>query len=92
VTCIPITWQRLGKYIPAEANARNNATYIVRQKISKHASLTTEDVFSAWSVHSGYKEVFSNIVNNEIWGVVKKWVEFWRRQSKVIEMKWQEMN
>jgi hypothetical protein len=24
--------------------------------------------------------------------VVKKWVEFWRWQSKVIEEKWQQMN
>jgi hypothetical protein len=31
------------------------------QRISKHASLTIEAVFSAWSVESGYKEVFGNI-------------------------------
>jgi hypothetical protein len=34
---------------------------IVRQRISKHASLTIEAVFSAWSVQSGYEEVFSRI-------------------------------
>jgi hypothetical protein len=56
VISIPIASQRLVKHIPAEANALNNRTSIVRQKISKHASLTTEDGFSAWSVQSGYKE------------------------------------
>jgi hypothetical protein len=59
--CIPIARQRLGKHILVEANARTNRTSIVRQRISKHASLTTEAVFSAWSVQSGYKEVFSII-------------------------------
>jgi hypothetical protein len=59
VTCIPIARQRLGKYIPAEANAINNRTSIARQRISKHAFLITEAVFSAWSVQSGYKEGFS---------------------------------
>jgi hypothetical protein len=29
-----------------------------RQRISKHASLAIVAVFSAWSVHSGYIEVF----------------------------------
>jgi hypothetical protein len=61
VTCIPIARQRLGKHIPAETNKRNNRTSIARQWISKHASLRTEAVFSAWSVQSGYKEVFSCI-------------------------------
>jgi hypothetical protein len=60
VTCIPIARQRLGKHIPAEANSRNNRTSIPRQRTSKHTSLTTEAVFSAWSVHSGYKEVFGS--------------------------------
>jgi hypothetical protein len=40
---------------------RSNRTSIARQRISKHASLTIEAVFSAWSVQSGYKEVFSSI-------------------------------
>jgi hypothetical protein len=34
-------------------------TSIARQLISKHASLRREAVFSAWSMQSGYKEVFS---------------------------------
>jgi hypothetical protein len=34
---------------------------IARQRISKHASLIIEAVFSAWSVQSGYKEVFGSI-------------------------------
>jgi hypothetical protein len=55
VTCIPIARQRLGKHIPAEANARNNKTSIAGQRISKRASLTIEAVFSVWSVQSGYK-------------------------------------
>jgi hypothetical protein len=57
VTCIPIAKQRLGKHIPAEANARNSRTSISRQRISKHVSLTTETVFCAWCVQSGYKKV-----------------------------------
>jgi hypothetical protein len=44
-----------------EANARNNRTSIARQRISKHASLTIEAVFSAWFVQGGYKEVFGSI-------------------------------
>jgi hypothetical protein len=47
--------QRLGKHIPAEANARNNKTSIAGQRLSKHASLTIEAVFSVWSLEIGYK-------------------------------------
>jgi hypothetical protein len=61
VACIPIARQRLGKRTPAGVNARNIRTSIARQRISKHASLTIEAVFSAWSVQSGYKEVFGSI-------------------------------
>jgi hypothetical protein len=61
VTYRPIARQRVGKHIPAGANARNNRTSIARQRISKHASITIETVFSAWSVQSGYKEVFGNV-------------------------------
>jgi hypothetical protein len=59
--CIPVARQRLGKHIPARANARKDKTSIARQRISKHASLTTETVCSAWSAQSGYKEVFSSM-------------------------------
>jgi hypothetical protein len=51
----PIARQRLGKCIPSGANAHKNKTYVARQLFSKHASLTSEAVFSAWSVQSGYK-------------------------------------
>jgi hypothetical protein len=54
----PIARQRLGKHIPAGAHASNKMMSIAQQRINKHASLTTETVFSAWSVQSGYKEVF----------------------------------
>jgi hypothetical protein len=37
LTYRPIARQRLGKYIPAGVNARNNMTSIARQRISKHA-------------------------------------------------------
>jgi hypothetical protein len=57
----PIARQRLGKLIPARANARSNRTFSARHRISKHASLRIEAVFSAWSVQSGYKEVFSSM-------------------------------
>jgi hypothetical protein len=59
VTCIPIARQQPGKHIPARAKAPKNRTSIARQRISKHAFLTIEEVFSAWSVQSGYKEVFA---------------------------------
>jgi hypothetical protein len=61
VTCIFIARQRLVKHTPQEANARDNRTHIARQRISKRASLTVEAVYSAWSVQSGYKEVFGSI-------------------------------
>jgi hypothetical protein len=57
--CIPIEKQRLSKHIPTEAKARNNRTSISRQRISKHASLTIEAMFSASSLQSGYKEGLS---------------------------------
>jgi hypothetical protein len=56
--CIPTARQRLGKHIPERANARNN--------ISKHASLTIDAVFSAWSMQRGYKDVFSSIQRHRI--------------------------
>jgi hypothetical protein len=45
VTYRTIARQRLGKRIPAEVNARKNITSTTRQRISQHASLTTEAVF-----------------------------------------------
>jgi hypothetical protein len=60
VTYRPIARQRLDKHIPAEANARDNRTSIVKQRINKHASLTIDAVFSALSERSGHKEVFSS--------------------------------
>jgi hypothetical protein len=45
VTYRPIARQRLGKHIPAGANAYNIRTSIARQRISKDASLTIEAVF-----------------------------------------------
>jgi hypothetical protein len=62
-----IARQRPGKHIPAGVNSRNYRTSIARQGISKYASLTTEDVFSAWSVQNGYKEVFSSIGQFTVW-------------------------
>jgi hypothetical protein len=61
VTRIPIARQRLGKHILAQAYARSNRTFTARQRTSQHASLTIQAVFSAWSVQSGYKEVFGSI-------------------------------
>jgi hypothetical protein len=60
VECRTIARQLLDKHIPAGANAPNSRTSIARQRISKHASLTTDAVFSAWSVESCYKEVFDS--------------------------------
>jgi hypothetical protein len=38
--------QRLGKHIPAGANALENRKPIARKRINKHASLSIEAVFS----------------------------------------------
>jgi hypothetical protein len=54
VTYRPIVRQRLGTHTPAEANPPDN-------RMSKHASLTIETVFSAWSVQSDFKEVLGSI-------------------------------
>jgi hypothetical protein len=44
----------LRKYqVNGKANTHNNRTSAAWQWISKHASLTTEAVFSAWSMRSG---------------------------------------
>jgi hypothetical protein len=45
VTCIPSARQRLGKHILARSNARDNRTYIARQRRGKHASSTIQTVF-----------------------------------------------
>jgi hypothetical protein len=55
----PIARQRLSKHIPAQAYSPNIRASIARQRGSKQAFSTIEDVFSAWSVQSGYKEEFS---------------------------------
>jgi hypothetical protein len=92
VTYRPIASQRLGKHIPAEANAANNRMSTVRQKISKHASLTIEDMFSALSVESGYKEGFSweGSVHVRSWesSVEEEfiWVSCCRELVRVLEM------
>jgi hypothetical protein len=51
---------------PAEGSVSNNWTSIARQRISKHASLTVQTVVSAWSVQSGYKEVFGSTEQPEV--------------------------
>jgi hypothetical protein len=61
VTCILIARQRLDKQIPTRANTSNNRMSIVRQRISKHASLTIESMFPEWSVQCGYIELFASI-------------------------------
>jgi hypothetical protein len=61
VTYRSIVRQLLGKHILAGAKERSNRTPIARQRFNNHASLIIEAVFSAWSVQSGYKEVFSSI-------------------------------
>jgi hypothetical protein len=52
----PIVRQRLGKHIPAGANALNNRTHIARQRCDKHSSSTREAVFSELSVPKSYFE------------------------------------
>jgi hypothetical protein len=59
--CIDIARQRFDKHVQMEANERNNRRSIARQRIRKHASLTIEAVFSARTMQSGYKEMFSSI-------------------------------
>jgi hypothetical protein len=45
VMCIPIARQRLGKHIPAGANARDNRECIARQRCGKHDSSKIQAVF-----------------------------------------------
>jgi hypothetical protein len=59
VTYRPIARQRLGKHIHSGDNARKYRKSIARQRITKQASLSTEAVFSAWSVQNGYQVGFS---------------------------------
>jgi hypothetical protein len=59
VTGISIAKQRLSEHIPVETNAHNNRISIAREGIIKHDSSKIEAVFSASSLQSGYKEVFS---------------------------------
>jgi hypothetical protein len=79
VTYRPIARQRLGKQIPVGAHMCNSRTSVAMQWISTHTSLTIEAVFSAWSMQSGCKEVFSSIKWSEVkWSEVK-WSEVkWR--------------
>jgi hypothetical protein len=61
VTYRPIVRQRLGKHIPAGANARNNWTPVARQRINKHPSYNTgqyKTVFSVGSAPRLYNEKF----------------------------------
>jgi hypothetical protein len=55
VTYRPIARQRVDKRITAEAYARNNRTFIARQRISKQAFSIIQRLFSARSVSRGYK-------------------------------------
>jgi hypothetical protein len=66
VTCVPIARHRLGKHIPARANARKNRLSIARQPKSKQSSLTTVAVFSVRLVQNGYKKVLGNTVWKEL--------------------------
>lgn len=50
----------LSKHISAEGNMQNSSMFTARQRISKH-SLTLDAVFFAWSVQSGYNEVFGSL-------------------------------
>jgi hypothetical protein len=75
VTCIPISRQRLGKHIPAGANAHDDRMSVARQRTSKHASLTIETVFSVWSVSRGYKRTQSEDATKQ--SSRKCRVEFW---------------
>jgi hypothetical protein len=61
---MPIVRRRLDKHLPAQANAGNNRASIARQRTSQHASLTEQALFSAWSIQSGYEEVFCSIEQN----------------------------
>jgi hypothetical protein len=76
VKCIPIAKQRVGKHIPARANAGNNTTSITRQRISKHPSLTIEAVFSVASVQSDYSEVVGSIEQDRTEVVESNRIEF----------------
>jgi hypothetical protein len=55
-----IARQRLGKHIVAQTNTQvKSSNFVVIQRRCKHVFPTTEALFSARSVQSGYKEEFS---------------------------------
>jgi hypothetical protein len=62
VTYRPIDRQRLGKHIPAEANASNNRTSITRQQISEEAFSTTEMLYFLCGPCRGDIKLMSRIV------------------------------
>jgi hypothetical protein len=88
MTYRPIPRQRFGKNIPTETYARKNRTSIARKRISKQVFSTIERLCflrgQCRGVIKGQRRSFEL--------VVKKWVEFLRRQPKVTEKKWQERN
>jgi hypothetical protein len=75
VRVMPIARQRVAKHIPAEANARNNSTFIARQRpqyagnnritsVAMQRAVNTtieEEVFSMWFayIHCWTTDVFS---------------------------------
>jgi hypothetical protein len=83
VTYRPIARQRVDKHILSVANALKNRTSVARQRSSKYASIR-EAAFFAWSVQSGYKDVFSSS-NDVSCRVEKNGLEFeapsWRKMS-----------
>jgi hypothetical protein len=90
VTSIHIARQRLGKHISAEAQARNNRTYIARPRIRKQPFSIIERLGFLRQpyrgVIKGQNRSFELVVDKH-YTVVKKWVEFWILQSQVIEEK-----
>jgi hypothetical protein len=95
VTSIHIARKRLGKHISAEAQARNNRTYIARQRFIKQPFSIERLGFlrgPCRGVIKGQRRSFELVVDELSTVVVKKWAEFWMLHSKVFEKKRQERN
>jgi hypothetical protein len=82
MTYRPIDRQRVGKHVPAEAYARNNR--ISKQTFSTVKGLCFLRGSCRWVIKR-QRRSFELVV-------VKKWVQFWRWHSEMIERKWQGRN
>jgi hypothetical protein len=79
---MPIARQRVAKHIPAEANARNNRTFIARQRGGKRAFTTIEEAVFPMGPPRDY---ISSPVVNQMSVVEREREREWSESSAVKE-------